>query len=71
MSHECFSGRRSGVSTTFTGLGVSAGGGFSQKECFGGSPTLTCIVCETKPFSEIDTGWISDGTIISQGVLHV
>jgi len=59
------------VRTTFTGLGASVGGGLSQKECFGGSPTLICTVCDAKPFLAIDTGCISDETMSSQGVLHV
>jgi hypothetical protein len=71
VSQEWLAGWRSGLRTTCTGLGTRLGGGFSQKECFGGSPTPTCVVCGTKPFLVNDTDWISDGTVSSQGVLHV
>jgi hypothetical protein len=65
-------GGATGCNVTCTGLGTRvAGGADSQNEWSGTSPTLTCMVCGTKPILVIVTVWGSDGTGMAHGVRQV
>lgn len=64
-------GGGTGCNTTCTGLGTSVGGGLSQKECGGGSPVDTWMVCGMKPILVRVTAWGSEGTPTAQGVRQV